>query len=43
MDAVAGVNLGWLYWRRSLEAAIVSHASFHVPLLLLSVVQVALL
>ncbi|WP_246988936.1 CPBP family intramembrane glutamic endopeptidase [Halorientalis marina] len=43
LNAVAGVLFGWLYWRRSLEAAMVSHASFHVPLLLLSVVQVALL
>lgn len=43
LNAVAGVLLGWLYWSRSLEAAMVAHISFHVPLLALSVVQVALL
>jgi len=43
LNAVAGVLFGWLYWRRSLEAAMVAHASFHVPLIVLSLVQVALL
>ena len=43
LNAVAGVLFGWLYWRRSLEAAILAHASFHLPLVVLSVVQVALL
>ena len=43
LNAVAGVLFGWLYWRRSLEAAMVAHASFHVPLVVLSLVQVALL
>ena len=43
LNAVAGVIFGWLYWRRSLEAAMVAHASFHVPLLGLSLVQVAVL
>jgi membrane protease YdiL (CAAX protease family) len=42
LNAVAGVLFGWLYWRRSLEAAMVAHASFHVPLVFLSLVQVAL-
>ena len=43
LNAVAGVLFGWLYWRRSLEAAMVAHAAFHVPLVLLSLAQVALL
>ena len=43
LNAVAGLLFGWLYWRRSLEAAILAHASFHVPLFLLSLVQVTLL
>ncbi|WP_276302733.1 CPBP family intramembrane glutamic endopeptidase [Halorussus lipolyticus] len=43
LNAVAGVLLGWLYWQRSLEAAMVGHAAFHVPLVVLSLVQVALL
>ncbi|ELZ88312.1 CPBP family intramembrane glutamic endopeptidase [Haloferax sulfurifontis] len=41
LNAVAGILFGWLYWRRSLEAAVVAHASFHVPLVVLSLVQVA--
>lgn len=43
LNAVAGVLFGWLYWQRSLETAMVAHASFHVPLLVLSLVQVVLL
>lgn len=43
LNAVAGFLFGWLYWRRSLEVAMVAHASFHVPLVVLSLVQVALL
>ena len=42
LNAVAGVAFGWLYWRRSLEAAMVAHAAFHVPLVALSLAQVAL-
>ena len=40
LNAVAGVVFGWLYWRHSLEAAMVSHMTFHVPLTILSLVQV---
>lgn len=32
----------WLYWRRTLETAMVAHASFHLPLLVLALVQVAM-
>ncbi|WP_336338749.1 CPBP family intramembrane glutamic endopeptidase [Haloarcula brevis] len=42
LNAVAGILFGWLYWRRSLEVAMVAHASFHVPLVVLSLVRVAL-
>lgn len=41
LNGVAGVLFGWLYWRRSLEAAMVSHAAFHVPLVTLSFLQIA--
>lgn len=41
LNAVAGVGLGWLYWRDSLEAAMVAHAMFHV--VLVGVSSVALL
>lgn len=30
LNAMGGIVFGWLYWRRSLEAAIVSHAFVHV-------------
>jgi membrane protease YdiL (CAAX protease family) len=43
LNAVAGILFGWLYWRRSLEVAMIAHASFHIPLLVLSLVQVAAL
>lgn len=30
LNALGGVVFGWLFWRRSLEAAMVAHASVHV-------------
>lgn len=42
LNAIGGVVFGWLYWRHSLEAAMVSHVTFHVPLTILSLVQVTL-
>lgn len=36
LNAVAGAVFGWLFWRRSLEAAMAAHAVFHVPLVLFS-------
>jgi CAAX prenyl protease-like protein len=30
LNAVAGLVFGWLYWKASLEAAMVAHASVHV-------------
>lgn len=30
LNAALGVGFGWLYWRRSLEAAMVAHATVHV-------------
>ncbi len=32
LNALAAVAFGWLYWRRSLEAAMVAHATGHVVL-----------
>lgn len=43
LNAIGGVVFGWLYWRYSLEAAMISHMTFHVPLTILSVVQIAFL
>ncbi|WP_418286263.1 type II CAAX prenyl endopeptidase Rce1 family protein [Halorubrum sp. DTA46] len=38
LNAMVGVALGWLFWRRSLETAMVAHAAFHVALVGVSVV-----
>jgi hypothetical protein len=29
LNAILGVGFGWLFWRRSLEAAMVGHVAFH--------------
>lgn len=36
LNGLAGVIFGWLYWRRSLEAAIASHVTFHIVFLAVS-------
>jgi hypothetical protein len=36
LNAVVGMGLGWLYWRHSLETAMVAHATFHVVLVAVS-------
>lgn len=38
LNAIAGLGLGWLYWRHSLETAMVTHAAFHVALVAVSTV-----
>jgi hypothetical protein len=40
LNGVPGVLFGWLYWRRSLDAAIVSHAALHVVLVAVSLALV---
>lgn len=42
LNAMVGVALGWLFWRRSLETAMVAHAAFHVVLVGVSVVGMLL-
>jgi hypothetical protein len=37
LNALGGVLFGWLFWRRSLEVAMVSHAAFHVGLFVVNV------
>jgi hypothetical protein len=39
LNAIAGVAFGWLFWRRSLEAAMVAHATGHVVLFVVSIVS----
>jgi membrane protease YdiL (CAAX protease family) len=42
VNALAGVACGWLYWRRSLEAAMAAHAMVHVVFIagaLLGIIQ----
>jgi membrane protease YdiL (CAAX protease family) len=30
LNGIGGMLFGWLYWQRSLEAAMIAHATFHV-------------
>ena len=30
LNGIGGILFGWLYWRKSLEAAMLAHATFHV-------------
>lgn len=41
LNGIAGVAFGWLYWRESLEAAMVAHVAFHVVVVAVSLVLVA--
>lgn len=34
LNSVGGVVFGWLYWRRSLEAAMMAHAATQVVFIL---------
>jgi len=34
INALGGIAFGWLYWRRSLEAAMIAHAAAHVVFML---------
>jgi len=36
LNAIVGVALGWLFWQRSLETAMVAHAAFHIVLVTVS-------
>ncbi|MWV65394.1 CPBP family intramembrane metalloprotease [Halorubrum sp. JWXQ-INN 858] len=40
LNAIVGIALGWLFWRRSLETAMVAHAAFHVALVAVSAVLI---
>lgn len=40
LNALGGAFFGWLYWRRSLEAAMVAHASTHVGFAVVSLLGV---
>jgi membrane protease YdiL (CAAX protease family) len=39
LNGIGGVIFGWLYWRRSLEAGMIAHASFHVCSTLVALIQ----
>lgn len=42
LNALAGIGFGWLFWRYSLETAMVAHASFHVVLVAVSAGLIAM-
>lgn len=41
LNGVFGIAAGWLYWRHSLEAAMIAHASVHVVLTLINLLFAA--
>ncbi len=41
LNSIAGIVFGWLYWRRSLEAAMVSHAFVHVGFFIIRLFSLA--
>ena len=42
LNAILGVGFGWLFWRRSLEAAMLGHVAFHALVAPVSVLLVLL-
>ena len=42
LNSVAGLALGWLYWRRSLETAMLAHGTSHILMTLISLAAIAL-
>lgn len=42
LNAIGGVVFGWLYWRYSLEAAMVAHAFTHVGFFIIRLISLAL-
>jgi membrane protease YdiL (CAAX protease family) len=40
LNAIAGFGFGWLFWRQSLETAMVAHMTFHVALVVVSTVLI---
>ena len=40
LNAIAGIGFGWLFWRYSLETAMVAHMAFHVALVAVSTVVI---
>jgi membrane protease YdiL (CAAX protease family) len=41
LNALGGVLFGWLFWRRSLEVAMLAHASAHIGFFLIRVIAAA--
>ena len=41
LNAIGGIVFGWLYWRYSLEAAMVAHAFFHVGFFVVNLLSLA--
>lgn len=43
LNAIAGLGLGWLFWRRPLETAMVAHMTFHVVLVAVSTILIIIM
>lgn len=42
LNSIAGLALGWLYWRRSLETAMLAHGTAHIVMTLISLLAAGL-
>ncbi len=42
LNSIGGLALGWLYWRRSLETAMLAHGTSHIVMTLISLLAVGL-
>ena len=42
LNSIAGLALGWLYWRRSLETAMLAHGTSHILMTLVSLLAAGL-
>lgn len=43
LNAIGGLGFGWLFWRRSLETAMVAHMTFHVVLVVVSTLRIVVM
>lgn len=43
LNTIGGLGFGWLFWRRSLETAMVAHMMFHVVLVVVSTLRIVVM
>lgn len=43
LNSIVGLGFGWLFWRRSLETAMVAHMTFHIVLVVVSTLLIVVI